>query len=77
MVHELLEAFGKFFLNFIHLDLIVKMQPFLFNIQLISLHDKIFQRVKDILLNEPKIVIEFLAVNVVLNLIVKAYSLNR
>ena len=75
MIHELFESFCKLLLYIFHLSLVLKMKFFLFQIELISPYDKLLQSIEHILLYEPEIIIEFLPMNVVLDLIVKTNSL--
>jgi len=51
-------------------------EPLLLQVQLVPLHDKLLESVKDILLDESQVTVEFLVVNVPLNLVVETDPLS-
>ena len=53
MIHEFFEPFTKFFLDLIHFDLVIEVQLFLFNVELIALDNEFFQGIENVLFDQP------------------------
>ena len=75
-VHEFFKAFGKLFFDVIDLSLVVSVKFFLFQVECVALEDELLESVEDVFLDETKVTGQLLMMDVFLDFVVEANSLD-